>query len=258
MALFVPPLLATLVAISPVGNKVFLSLTLLNAFIYAFACLGEHKRVALHLLLISLVALVCGFPEDWGRRIFAGFNRAECLVVASAVYGLFWAMRSRNPASGVLGGLIAGIVTGGIMASANRPDVVHWALQAGLVLLLIHSLRWEDRYHSGAAALRVLASGFWVAHTIVWMHTTGVLWMACCTTAPLLAAYAVARIITGEWGPRILPIAILLVILSGPTGSGAVKLRTVPLGVLAVIGSFVLFAIGTAAALTRHRWHKAR
>jgi hypothetical protein len=257
MAFMAPPLLATLVAVSPAGNKVFLSLTILNAFIYAFACFGENKRIALHLLLISLAALVGGFPEDWARRIFAGFNRAECLVVAGAAYSLFWTMRSRNPASGVLGALIAGIVTGGMMASASRPDVAHWALQAGLVLLLIHSLRWEDRYHSGAAALRVLASGLWVGHTILWMHTTGTLWMACCMAAPLLAAYAVGRVLTGEWGPRILVVAALFAILSGPTGSGVAKLKTVPMGALAVIGSFVLFAIGTAAAVTRHRWHKA-
>jgi hypothetical protein len=167
-------------------------------------------------------------------------------------------MRSRNPASGVLGGLIAGLITGGLMASADRGDATHWALPAGLVLLLTHSLRWEDRYHSGAAALRVLASGLWVGHTFCWMHTTGSLWMSCCTAAPLIVAYGLARLLTGEWGPGILPIAVLLVILSSPAGSGAVRLKTVPTGVLAVIGSFVLFAIGTAAALTRHRWHKAK
>jgi len=29
-----------------------------------------------------------------------------------------------------------------------------------------------------------------------------------------------------------------------------------PAGILAVIGSFLLFGFGTAAALTRHVWHK--
>jgi hypothetical protein len=119
-------------------------------------------------------------------------------------------------------------------------------------------LRWEDRYHSGAAALRMLASGLWVGHTFFWMHTTGSLWMACCTAAPVIVAYAIARLFTGEWGPRIVPIAVLLVVLSGPAGSGAMRLKTFPAGVLAVVGSFVLFAIGTATALARHRWHKAR
>jgi hypothetical protein len=89
------------------------------------------------------------------------------------------------------------------------------------------------------------------------MGASGSVWMVICTAAPLVLAYVIARLANGEWGPRILPIAVLLVILSGPTGSGAVKMKTLSIGVLAVIGSFVLFAIGTAAALTRHRWHKA-
>src|SRR4029077_13321048 len=130
-----PPLLATFVALSPVGDKVFLSLTLLNVIIYGILSFAHRSQVALHLFVISLAALAGGFPEAWGRKIFADFNRAECLWAAVAAYALFWTMRSRNPASGVFGGLIAGLVTGGITASANWPEAAHWALQAGLVLL---------------------------------------------------------------------------------------------------------------------------
>ena len=254
--LLVPPVLATLVAISTAGDKVFLSLTLLNAVVYAILCFARGNQIALHLLVISLAALVGGFPEAWGRNLFAEFNRAECLWGAAAAYGLFWAMRSRNPASGVFGGLMTGLVVGGALASGNRLGVAHWAIQAGLVVLLIHSLRWEDRYHSGAAWLRVLASGMWVAHAYFWMRMGGSFWMACSTAAPLVLAYGGGRLLTGEWGPRILPLAVLLVILSGPADSGAVRLRTFPTGVLAVIGSFVLFGIGTIAAVTRSRWRR--
>jgi len=251
-ALLVPPLLATFVAISSGGDKMFLSLTLLNAVIYGFLCFARGNQVALQLLVVSLAALVGGFPEIWGQKIFGHFDRAECLYGAAAAYGLFWAMRSRNPASGVCGGLIAALVVG--VAFGSHAGAPHWAIQTGLVVILIHSLRWEDRYHSGAAALRVLASGLWAAHAVVWMHTTGSLWMACCMAAPLIVAYGVTRLLAGEWGPRILPIAVLLVILSGPADSSAVKLRTFSTGLLAMTASFALFAIGTAAAVTRHRW----
>jgi hypothetical protein len=254
--LLIPPLLATLVAISPAGDKVFLSLTLLNAVLYAILCFARGNQVALHLLVISLAALVGGFPEEWGRKIFAEFNRAECLWGAAAAYGLFWTMWSRNPASGVFGGLIAGLITGGTVASGNRLGVAHWAIQAGLVVLLMHSLRWEDRYHSGAAWLRALACGMWVAHTCFWMRMGGSFWMASCTAIPLILVYFAGRFLIGEWGPRILPLAVLLVILSGPADTGAVRLRTFSTGVLAMIGSFVLFAIGTVAAMTKHRWHR--
>jgi hypothetical protein len=41
-----------------------------------------------------------------------------------------------------------------------------------------------------------------------------------------------------------------------PINFAVIKTQTTPAGVLAVIGSFVLFALGTVAALTKHRWHK--
>ena len=44
--------------------------------------------------------------------------------------------------------------------------------------------------------------------------------------------------------------------LSGPTGFGAGTLYAAPMGLLAVIGSFLLFGMGTLAALTKHRWNR--
>jgi len=249
--LLIPPLLATFVALSSGGNKVFLSLTVLNALIYGIICFGRGNQVALHLLVISITALVGGFPQEWGHRLFSGFNRAECVWGAVAAYGLFWATRSRNPASGVFGGLIAGLVVG--IGLGDHANAVHWAIQSGLVALLMHSLRWEDRNHTVAGGLRALACGIWAAHAFLWMHTGGALWMTCCMAAPLALAYILGRLITGQWGPRIVPLAVALVILSGPGDASAIKVRSFSTGVLAVIGSFLLFAMGTIAAVTRHR-----
>ena len=252
--LLIPPLLATFMAISSGGNKVFLTISVLNATIYAIICFARSNQVALHLLVISVAMLVGGFPEDWGRKLFSGFNRPECVWGAVAAYGLFWAMRWRNPVCGVFGGLIAGLVGG--IGLGDRASAAHWAIQSGLVVLLMHSLRWEDRYHSGAKWLRVLACGIWVAHAFLWMHTGGAVWMVCCVTTPLLLAYALGKLTTQQWGPVILPLAAALVILTAPADATAIKVSTFSTGVLAVIGSFLLFAIGTIAAVTRHRWHK--
>jgi hypothetical protein len=232
---------------------VFLSLTLLNAVFYGIICFGRGNQFALHLFVLSLAGLVGGFPEDWGRRLFSGFNRAECLWGAAAACLLFWTVRVRNPAAGVFGGLVAGLVIG--IGLGDQTNAVHWAIQAGLVTLLIQSLRWEDRYHSGAGWLRGLTCAVWVCHAFVWMHTSGAFWMASCATAPLIIAYGSGRLITGKWGPRIVPFAVALVLLSAPADTGTVRLRTLSTGVLAVVGSFVLFALGTLAALIRHRWH---
>jgi hypothetical protein len=52
------------------------------------------------------------------------------------------------------------------------------------------------------------------------------------------------------------PAAAVLAMLSGPTGSTTSTLHSVPVGLMAVIGSFLLFGLGTLAALTKHRWNR--
>lgn len=74
--------------------------------------------------------------------------------------------------------------------------------------------------------------------------------------ATVLAIYLAARVVRGHWNARVIPLAALLVILAGPAEIGGNKLETFPTGLLAIIGSFLLFGLGTAVALTRHRWHR--
>ena len=59
-----------------------------------------------------------------------------------------------------------------------------------------------------------------------------------------------------HWGSPVAPAAVVLAMLSGPTGSTTGSLYSVPVGLLAVIGSFLLFGLGTLAALTKHRWNR--
>jgi hypothetical protein len=60
----------------------------------------------------------------------------------------------------------------------------------------------------------------------------------------------------GRWDMFILPAASILTVLSGPGNYLISRLHSAPAGLLAVIGSFVLFALGAGAALTKHRWHR--
>jgi hypothetical protein len=71
-----------------------------------------------------------------------------------------------------------------------------------------------------------------------------------------LAAYFLTQALRGRWDMFILPAASILTVLSGPGNFLIARLHSAPTGLLAVIGSFVLFAVGTAAALTKHRWHR--
>jgi hypothetical protein len=51
------------------------------------------------------------------------------------------------------------------------------------------------------------------------------------------------------------PAAALLVLLIPPGDFAAGRLQATPAGLLAVAGSFLLFAVGTVLALTKPRWN---
>jgi hypothetical protein len=134
--------------------------------------------------------------------------------------------------------------------------VFHWAVQSGLVFLLLHSLRWEDQAHEGARAVRNLAAVLWTFHALVWVRSDAALWMPCIPGGIVLSAYILTQFLRGRWETFILPAASILTLLSGPGQFLITRLHSAPSGLLAIIGSFVLFALGTTAALTKHRWHR--
>ena len=59
-----------------------------------------------------------------------------------------------------------------------------------------------------------------------------------------------------EWKKSAVAAAALLVLLAGPCHGVVASVRAMPVGLLAVIGSFLLFGFRTVAALTRRHWHK--
>ncbi len=247
------PIVAALLAASYYDHTVFLALTILNATIYQ-RIYSRHggPRLALHLSLISLAAIVAGLPQEWGKSVVTHFSRAELIGAGAAGYLLVCAALSRNPKLGVFGALVAAVAVGVI--SDDHSGSFHLAIESGLVFLLLHSLRWLDEETAGAKGIRVFLCIVWVAHAFVWMHSSGSAWMTCAIVTPVLSASLASRLLAGAWGTRIVPLAALLVAFSGPADSSLRQLHSAPAGVLAVIGSFLLFALGTLAALTRHRW----
>jgi len=245
------PIAAALLAAFHYDHMVFLALTTLNATIYQ-RIYARHggPRLALHLLLISLAAIVAGLPQEWGNSFVTHFGRAELIGAGVAGYLLVCAALSSNPNLGVLGALVAAVAVGAFSGS------LHWATQIGIVFLLLHSLRWPDGEVAGAKGVRIFLCIVWVTHAFLWLHSGASAWMTCAIVTPVMAAFLVYRLLTGAWQARIVPLAALVVALSGPANASFAQLHSAPAGVLAVLGSFLLFALGTLAALTRHRWQK--
>ena len=81
-------------------------------------------------------------------------------------------------------------------------------------------------------------------------------WLLILPAAFVLGVYSAVQIFRGRWSNFAVPAAATLVIFSGPGIAAADGVRVLPIGLLAIIGSFALFGCGTAAALTKHLWHR--
>lgn len=259
-ALAIAALLVPIAAASETGTKIFFTLTALNAAVYAVIWLREREnRFPLHLLFASVVMLICGLPNEWlvgysfGHWHFT-LHREMLVPAGIALYLMLYIAMSRNPKAGLFGGILAAIGAG--MVFSDYGITFHSAVQCGLVFLLLHSLRWEDAKHEGASAVRMVASVAWMLDTLAWVHADSVFWLPCIAGGAVLAAYVITQFLRGRWDMFILPAASILTVLSGPGNYLIGRLHSAPSGLLAVVGSFVLFALGTAVALTKHRWHR--
>lgn len=255
--LMLPPVFVALFAAAPEkGNMTFLILAALNLVVYGgICCCDRDHRLARHLLFASMLMLVAGLPEIWLQSMIPGLSRAGTVASGLMAYLLFWTVLLRNPKLAIFGSILLGVAVASLFG--NHANAIYWAFQSGLVFLLLHSLRWNDAEHQGANAVRTVIGLVWVLQSFCWMNSAaGKFWMPCIPGALVLGIYLAAQMLHGKWNHFSVSVAATLVILSGPCSAAADAVRTMPAGILAVIGSFLLFGFGTAAALTRHLWHK--
>ena len=196
---FILPLPVTLIAANETGSNVFFTLNALNLLAFAWRAWGERgNRLALHLALLTLAAVIAATPAPIFQFLTGWFNRADLIGLAAVAYVMVTTLLTRNPKAAIAGAMAAAVAGGALRE--YHGDAWHWAAQAGCAFFLLHSL---------------------------------------------------------PWSPVVVPGTALGVALCGPANALVALLQTAPVGVLALGGSLLLFALGTAGALTKHRWHKA-
>ncbi|HYG22048.1 MAG TPA: hypothetical protein VEH04_04635 [Verrucomicrobiae bacterium] len=248
------PLIAALVA-GGGDVEVLMVLAGANAVVYAAFWMRRDARFVRHLLFASLVMLGACLPSN-SFGTLPRFDRPMLLSLAVGCYLVLWTALSRQPKAGVLGALLCAISA--MFCGRDVAGIQHVALQLALVFLLVHSVRWDDMLHDGARAVRTVAAILWVAHALVWVHAGASGWMTCTFSIVVVIACAVVRIFRGRWEFQILLTSAVLVGLAGPGHVLVGVMRSAPGGMLAILGSFLLFAIGTGAALIKHRWHESQ
>jgi hypothetical protein len=254
-ALMFPAVVVPFLAYPPGTENTYLALMALNVAAFGIMrYLRGGNRLAGHLAYASAVLLVAGLPDNWIQLAIHGATAAGCVAAGVAAYLIFWTAWLRNPKLAVFGAMLFGIAIAVVFG--GHANVVNWALQGGFVFFLLHSLRWNDAEHAGAGATRNFIGIIWAIQSFVWMNCEGArFWMPFIPGVLVLALYGILTLCRGGWRLLAVPASALAVVLSGPCCAAIERLRSTPVGLLAVIASFLFLGLGTVAALTRESWH---
>jgi hypothetical protein len=233
-------------------SHTYLALCCGNIAVFGMVLARTQGRVAFHLLICSFALAVAGVGKTFPFYRVEVLTRLEWLLAAAIAYAVVRALVSRRPAAGFTAALGIGFLRGFLL---DQP-FIHLALQYGAAFLLIHSLWWERPEEKGATQLRLIAALLWICDSAVWtwMDPNAVRFVAAVAMV-VLAACGIARWLAAEWASRLIPLAAgacLLAALAHPLFDLA---KASPPGLLAIVASFLLFGLGTIAALTRGTWN---
>ena len=245
-------LTATMPLLDAQLGHTYLALCCGNLVVFAMVFARTQGRVAFHLLICSFALALAGVGKMFVFSRVETLTRLEWLLAATIVYAVVRALMSRRPSAGFMAALGIGFLRGFLL---DQP-FVHLALQYGAAFLLIHSLWWERPEEKGAAQLRVIAALLWICDSAVWtwMDPNAVGFVAAVATL-VLAICAIERWRAGEWGSRLVPLAAGTCLAVAPAHPVFDLAKASPAGLLAIVASFLLFGLGTVAALTRSAWN---
>jgi hypothetical protein len=235
----------------------FVALTSLNILAYASLCLKQRSnRLALHLAILSFATLALGGVKHFEPQLPPDLTAANCLIAFITAYIGYWIVISRQPKLAILGAIIVGSGVGTFLDRYDQAPNV--AIQCAFLFLLLHSLLWQDAAHPSARGARIFASVLWLLHSLFlvsmsWPHSGAIISTA---AAIVLSTCAMLKLIQGQWPPLTLPITAGIILLLHPATHTAIKAQSIPIGPWVVAGSFLLFAIGTALALTKSKWNR--
>lgn len=244
------PLLPPLLAVQSEGIlTVFAGL---NLVIYGSLFIRKDRNFLALTRLLGAIAILAGtLPMSWISHIVPSVERPEWAmlsVFACFFWLIFW---SRDPRIALFGALsLIGL------CFWYAPEFGQYAFQVALVSLLAHSLRWEEQVHKGATILCFVASMLWSLVSCSWLfdsvHPERLLVDS--AAGVLLAVYLLHATIFRRWKRLIVPISAASVLASEPAMIVGKWLNGDTPGMLAVIGSFILFALGSIAAFSKPKW----
>jgi len=270
---FCLPLGVSLLALMHEDSSIFFALSALNTLLYGAKYHRDRTlRLAFHLAMVSGTAMLAATPDPWAGQVLDEFARGKWVVLAICAHVVLRSLASGHPVPALLGAAAVAIAT--TILREHSPVLWFLSVQNGLVFLLLHSLRWDDRQHDGAKLLRIAAACVWVIDSFAWVHQAwpdlrhplavlgpetffGGGLSVVSYAAVVLIGYGVAWIVRRHAGPLIIPISGFIVMATAPGRLLWDLLRDASVGLLALLGSLLLFGVGTLLAWMKHRWHQS-
>jgi hypothetical protein len=248
------PLVIPFFALLHRNGHVSFTLTALNVVIYGALVLSHKERAhAFQILLICCAGLAASLPTEWGAGLLQGFDRAKALCLGMGVYVVIQSVLSRNPAIGLCGAVVAAL---GPVLILQKP-LWNEALQIGCTFFLLHSYSWRDQDVKQVSLSRFVTAAALCVHAIAWTHGDETFARVTVSSAAvaILAGFFAFRALRGYFPPVVLALAGSIALCATPINFLIALLLTSPVGLLSILGSFVLFGTGTIFALNKHRWH---
>jgi len=230
----------------------------------ALAMIGVGDRVSgvtrREVCVASLVLAVAGMPDFIGEEIVPFFSRPRCVALAIALGGVWIAARQRDAMGGLAAGVIFGLANQIYFKQLDYLE--QFAMDSGMMFVLLHSLWWSDAKNPVGRPVRFAVGLGWLVHGIVWIRIAGgdvpetaafIRQLMPLSGMLVLAVCVAHRLHVGRWHSVSVPAFAVLSAVTVPLNSGVEVLRIAPTGHLAVLGSFIVLALGAAFAVTRER-----
>lgn len=247
------PLVGTVWAVAFGDMPICLSLASLNALFFAKLAIAKRSVKIFHLFLCSAALAIGASPIEWHRALGIGGGQAQWMAGIMMGWLVLLTILTRNPKCTLLGTLaVVGLVL--VLTSCRGNAVGVIALQTGMAFFLLHSLCWEEGSEETA---RWLMGSFWMLFSPFWIFQgrPSLLMSTFVIAGIVLLVCMVMRWITGNWKPHAVLVSVSVVMTMVLGQMLFEHAKTIPEGMLILMGSFLFFGVGTVLALTKAHWH---
>jgi hypothetical protein len=253
------PVLPTLALLPALARPDSFTLTCLaapNAFLLIARDIRQRHPWALHLAWISILLAVFGLPQQssWWPQAAIFPSQLHPWVVALTLAVAGCGLLTKRHYFAIIGMVALVEIT------ISLPQTIHFAIQFGLTYLLLHSLLWSHHPKRIEQMLQLAISVVLVIHAYFWANYAPAKAATVLRCEGLLLCGVCAALFwsTGRAVPWRLALPGPLLLLAPLTPALRQVLRAAPQGILLLLSSFLIFAMGTLLALGKHYLQTAK